>query len=138
MFSSATLSGGFLSANGSLGADSEEIAAVILVGSQAKGNATPDSDIDLVILCQRPQKNLENATWAQEFGEIERSTVEDWGKVKSLRAWFASGLEVEFGLTSEDWIAKPLDEDTRIVLRDGFKVLFDRDRLSANLQAELT
>jgi hypothetical protein len=53
---------------------------------------------------------------------------EDWGRVTSLRVWYDnSGLEVEFGVTTPVWMEKPLDEGTRRVLSDGYKVLLDKD-----------
>ena len=61
---------------------------------------------------------------------VVRVVVEDWGRVTSLRAWYAGGLEVEFGLATIDWATRP-DEGTRRVLGDGAHVLLDRDGIFA-------
>jgi hypothetical protein len=59
-------------------------------------------------------------------------TASSLGPCDLVRAWFADGLEVEFGFTTPDWAAAPLDEGTRRVVRDGLRVLFDRaDALTA-------
>jgi hypothetical protein len=52
--------------------------------------------------------------------------VEDYGKVTSLRLWYRNGPEVEFGLTTPDWAAPPLDEGTRRVITDGMVVLQEK------------
>lgn len=69
---------------------------------------------------------MKDTTWLNAFGRVRRQTVEDWGRVTSVRAWYADGSEVEFGLTSVDWVARP-DKGTRRVLADGFRVLLDRE-----------
>ena len=57
--------------------------------------------------------------------------LDDYGKVTSVRVWYADGLEVEYGITAEDWAALPLDEGTRAVISNGMKVLFEQgDTLS--------
>jgi hypothetical protein len=46
--------------------------------------------------------------------------------VTSLRVWYADGPEVEFGFATPGWMASPLDDGTRKVLEDGFRVLYRR------------
>ena len=67
------------------------IRLLALVGSHARGTARPDSDIDLLILADKPEEYLQETGWTDLFGKAERCQVEDWGKVTSLRAWFADG-----------------------------------------------
>ena len=109
------------------------ILAIGLVGSQARGTAGPDSDVDLVILARAPQIYLEEITWAESFGEIEKQQVEDYGRVQSLRIWYRGGLEVEYSLTDADWAAEPLDPGTRRVVADGMRVLWERQPLLSRL-----
>jgi hypothetical protein len=52
--------------------------------------------------------------------------MEDNGKVTSIRTWYKNGLEEEYGITGEDWASIPLDEETRQLIQDGIKVLFER------------
>ncbi len=105
-----------------------DIDAILLVGSYAHGNAKPDSDVDLVIICKQPEQYLNNTEWIRAFGVPARKDFEDWGKVTSVRVWFQDGLEVEFGITDEDWVKEPLDAGTKAVIKDGYRILFDRSR----------
>lgn len=103
-----------------------EIQAVALVGSCARGEATNASDLDLIIIASDPTKYLAEPDWVKQFGSVSRTHVEHYGKVTSLRVWYADGMEVEYGLTDVTWAAIPLDEGTRKVVSDGIQVLFER------------
>jgi predicted nucleotidyltransferase len=112
-----------------------DIRAVALVGSHARGTATSTSDIDLVILTTRPGSYLDDTGWAAMFGTVARQQTEDWGTVTSLRVWYEDGREVEFGITTPEWAAQPLDEGTRQVVSDGIRILFDRGECLASAMA---
>jgi predicted nucleotidyltransferase len=101
------------------------VAAVALVGSWARGAARPDSDVDLVVLTPSPDDFLRDAGFAGRFGRVERSSVEDFGRVTSLRVHYAGGRELEFGFATPDWAATPLDEGTRRVAAGGLRALHD-------------
>jgi predicted nucleotidyltransferase len=103
-----------------------DIAGVVLVGSQARGQATPEADVDLVILTTQNARYLQESSWLERFGRPSRQTQEDWGRVTAVRVWYQDGLEVEFGITTPDWAQAPLDEGTRQVLDPGFVLVFDR------------
>jgi predicted nucleotidyltransferase len=107
-----------------------DIAAILLVGSWARGQATPESDVDLVILAQEPGRLLADRGWLEEFGEVRAVREQDWGRVRSLRVFHGSGLEVEYGLTDERWLAEPLDHGTQAVLAGGVTIVHLRDRHS--------
>jgi predicted nucleotidyltransferase len=107
-----------------------------LVGSQARGTAGPDSDVDLVILARDPQSFLQDTAWLAHFGAVESRQVEDYGRVQSLRVWYRSGLEVEYGLTDAGWATLPLDPGTRRVVADGLRVLWERQPLLAPLMID--
>ncbi len=116
-----------------------DIAGILLVGSWARGEAGPGSDVDLVILVEDPGALLADRSWLEHMGSVVSVQEEDWGKVQSLRVVHTSGLEVEYGLTSWSWLAEPLDEGTTSVLMAGAKVIFDRDgSLLPLLQAYLS
>jgi predicted nucleotidyltransferase len=109
------------------------IAAVALVGSVARGTARPDSDLDLVVLSEAAHSLLQDPTWLDRFGRPSRHVLESWGEVTALRVWYAEGPEVEFGLTTPRWAARPMDPGTRQVVEGGLRVVFDREGLLRGL-----
>jgi hypothetical protein len=52
----------------------------------------------------------------------------------SVRVWYLDGLEVEYGITDEDWASTPLDEGTRQVIADGMVVLFEQEDMLSRHQ----
>jgi len=106
--------------------EQSHIQGVALVGSHARGTATETSDLDLVVLADQPWMYLRDRTWTQAFGKIVNEQVENYGNVTSLRVHYEGQLEVEYGLTDENWAAVPLDSGTREVVSGGMKVLFER------------
>ena len=105
----------------------EDIRALILVGSYARGEAREDSDIDLVIITSNRHLYINNG-FINNFGKVAKFQKENWGRVTSIRAWYESnGLEVEFGITTPIWIERPLDEGTIRALTDGYKVIVDKE-----------
>ena len=107
----------------------EDIQAIALVGSYARGAAGDDSDIDLVLLTDGPQKYLEDLKWLERCGLVEKHQTEDYGKLTSIRVWYQNGVEVEYGITTPDWAATPLDAGTQEVIQGGMIVLFERGDL---------
>jgi predicted nucleotidyltransferase len=103
-----------------------DVLGVAIVGSHARGSATPESDVDLVLVCESPTALVADADWVRAFGEPQSVEREDWGRVTSLRVRYADGLEVEFGIADRTWASAPLDPGTRRVIEDGCIVLFDR------------
>jgi len=106
-----------------------------IVGSHARGTARADSDLDLVILCQDPGLFLDDDSWLQTWGQTTSKGIEDYGALTSLRAFYAGGLEVEFGLTTPDWAAIPVDPGTRQVVSGGIKILHDPEGLFEDLES---
>ena len=103
-----------------------DITGIALVGSHARGQARPDSDVDLVLLTTEPAGLLEDAPWVKTFGKVASLGTEHWGNVTSLRVWYERGPEVEFGISTPDWAALPPDPGAARVVRDGMTVLLDR------------
>jgi predicted nucleotidyltransferase len=117
---------GFLDAFVGWASDQSDVQAIVLVGSYARGAARDDSDIDLVILTDRPEKYLDDIEWTERFSTVGKHQTEDYGKLTSVRIWYQNGVEVEYGLTTPDWAAIPLDAGTREVIAGGMIVLFER------------
>jgi len=113
------------------------VGALALLGSHARGTAGPDSDIDILLLLDDPPAFLADTGWVRAFGEPLRQEVEQWGKVTSLRVWYADGREVEYGLAGLDWGSDPADEGDMRVIRDGMQVLYEREaRLSPGIERQ--
>ena len=109
------------------------IAAVALVGSHARSEVRPDSDIDLVLLCEEPHAFLAHTSWIHHFGEVRTCHTEDWGVVTSLRVHYTESFEVEFGLTTLAWAGLPVDPGTQYVVAPGMRILWDREGLLGRL-----
>jgi predicted nucleotidyltransferase len=120
---------GFLDAFVKWASDGADLQGIALVGSYARSAARDDSDIDLVILTDQPARFLEDIQWIERFGRVQNYQTEDYGKLTSLRVWYQNGPEVEYGITTPDWAAVPLDPGTRRVISDGMVVLFERGNL---------
>lgn len=103
------------------------LSGIALVGSHARGEARPDSDIDLVLLCTHPNAFLDDISWVRLFGEVATCQTEAWGRVTSLRVSYRNGLEVEFGLTTPAWAQFPIDAGTRQVVSNGMRILLDKE-----------
>jgi predicted nucleotidyltransferase len=105
----------------------EDVRAMALVGSHARGAAGPASDVDLVLLCSDPDRYVVSAEWVRELGAPGRVEIEDWGLIRSVRVFFEDGPEVELGIGGTGWVASPPPPGTMEVLAGGVTVLLDRD-----------
>jgi predicted nucleotidyltransferase len=107
----------------------KDIRAVALVGSYARLAANESSDVDLVIIVEEPGEYLNNTEWTRVFGMVITKKIEAYGKLTSLRVWYESGLEIEYGFTTREWAKVPLDEGTKQVVEGGLRVLFEKEVL---------
>jgi Streptomycin adenylyltransferase len=115
------------------------IQAAALVGSQARGVARPDSDIDIVLLVTAPETFRVDTGWLHEIGwnligaRPARWVDEDYGALWSRRLWLEpAGDEIEFGFALPSWAeTSPIDPGTSRVIADGCRSLHDpQGRLS--------
>ena len=103
-----------------------DVLAVGLAGSEARGAAHRDSDVDLVVLSDRPASYL-SGSWAQDAlppGAMDVRTRR-WGVLLERRFRLPGGLEVECGIAPRTWAALPVDAGTATVVAGGFVVLHD-------------
>lgn len=114
-----------------------DVAGVAVVGSWARGTASDDSDVDLVLLSDDPTAYTHREDWVAElFPSARLMRTGDWGAIVERRLLLPSGLEVELGVGSPSWAAvEPLDEGTQRVVRDGLRVIYDPRGLLADLAA---
>jgi predicted nucleotidyltransferase len=105
----------------------DDIVALVLIGSHARGRARRDSDIDLVLLCSEPDDYVRATGWVEAFGVAKEVVLEDWGLVRSVRVFYEHGPEVEFGIAGAEWATIPPPPGTMEVLSGGALVLLDRE-----------
>ena len=103
----------------------ENVVGLALIGSHARNEARPDSDVDFSILCTNMSALVEDPGWTGEFGTVRERMTEHYGPTCSLRVFYESGLEVEFGIADPSWASVPLDPGTRRVISDGAQILYD-------------
>lgn len=113
------------------------VLSILLVGSYARKDYNPSSDIDIVVIVKEMTPFLLVNSWAQRFGSVDRILNEDWGLVKVRRIFYKSNIEMEFGFTTSKWLELPLDEGTRNVLNGGYLIVYDPTRVSSHATAFL-
>ena len=117
----------------------DQILALGLCGSHARGKARPDSDIDLSILVE-DQQLFKKIDWIAQvdFGKINEKIAslrdEVYGVVWSRHVLLTSQTEIEFSFADKSWAdTDNLDEGTRKVVNDGYKILYDPHQILAQL-----
>jgi predicted nucleotidyltransferase len=103
-----------------------DLEAIALLGSHARGRARADSDIDLLLISCDVRPYLDDASWVETFGEVDRTEQEVWGDTRSVRVWYKDGREVEFAFAGPAWARVPIDVGKRRVIEGGLRVLTDR------------
>jgi predicted nucleotidyltransferase len=115
-----------------------DVEGLVLVGSYARDQAGPDSDVDVVVLSPEHRTLADDHDWFPGLRPGARLVQERvWGPVLERRWRLPSGLVVELGLAAPGWAAVPLDDGTARVLRDGCRVLHDPVGLLAGAVAAL-
>jgi len=109
-----------------------DLRAVAVVGSFAYGAPRLGSDLDLVLLSQRPGRYGPWLADVPPLGPAKFLYRRDWGPLTELRLRRESGLHLDVGIAQLAWAGTdPLDDGTARVLRDGLRVVYDPDGLLA-------
>jgi len=118
-------------------ASREDVRAVALVGSWARGTAVPDSDVDLIVLADDPGGCADDPSWLDALGVAGPVRVGEWGPLSERRGVTPEGVEVEVCFGPPAWAATdPVDPGTARVVADGLRVVHDPgEHLAALLAA---
>ncbi len=107
-----------------------------MVGSWARGAGRLDSDLDILLLTDDPERLTESQEWLHEIGDPPVVRRDQFGPIVECRVRFASGLELELGIGPLTWAnMRPLDAGTRMVVSDGLQILYDPDGFLTTLRA---
>jgi uncharacterized protein len=118
----------------------DDIRGMALLGSWARGNPGPTSDIDIIFLSNRSREYRNGQSWLSEidfpsagYRVLSRESA-DYGAVWSQHVHLAPATEVELTFASCSWAAtSPIDDGTQRVVRDGLRIIFDKDNSLASL-----
>lgn len=112
----------------------DDVRAMALVGSWARGNPSHVSDFDLLVLTDRTEEYRRHGKWLSEidFGNagfrIQSSESAVYGVVCSHHIHLLPTAEVEMTFANCSWArTDPIDGGTRRVVKDAFRIIFDKD-----------
>ena len=119
--------------------DRPDLHAVALVGSWARGAASTDADVDLVLLTSTPAAYIDSERWISALGAQRLMCTRTWGRLTERRLELAGGIEIDVGIVSPTWASTdPLDEGTRRVAIEGLVALHDPEGLLKSLRDALS
>lgn len=117
--------------------------ALAVCGSWARGDARPDSDLDLVIVADEPAIWRRDQDWIETLAYGEAGCAyrghrfEHYGAVWSAHVDLYPYAELELTFAALSWAdVEPVDPGTRAVVAGGFKVVVDKAGLLSRLARE--
>jgi predicted nucleotidyltransferase len=120
----------------------DDIRAMALAGSWARGNPRRESDLDLLLLSDRAAFYRRRRNWlrAIDFGEagfrVRSSAGAAYGVAWSLHLRLRPAADVELTFADCAWAGtNPVDAGTRAVVTDGLRIVRDIDGMLARLVA---
>ena len=112
----------------------EDIRAMALIGSWARGDPHQGSDIDLLLLSDRAAEYRLCWEWLGEISfegagyRILSSEDTSYGIVWSRHIVLMPRAKVELTFAPCSWArTDPVDLGTRSIVKDAFKIVFDKD-----------
>jgi uncharacterized protein len=118
----------------------DDIRAIALVGSWARGNPHQVSDIDLILLSDLANEYRRLRKWLTEIDFMmagyrqQSSESATYGVVWSRHIHLLPKAEVELTFAKCSWARTgPVDSGTRTVVKDAFRIIFDKDGILAKL-----
>ena len=119
----------------------DDIRVAIIIGSQARANRPADrwSDLDMIVVVERPERYLAETDWLNEIGTprltfIERQAV---GDGRERRVIFDPDLDVDFSMVPAEGIQRILENglppELVAIFRRGYRVVMDKDGIGAQL-----
>jgi predicted nucleotidyltransferase len=118
----------------------DDIRAMALVGSWARGRPHRGSDLDLLLLSERPADYRGRRKWLREIDfraagfRPRSSTGATYGAVWSLHLHLHPAADVELTFAGRAWAnTTPIDAGTRSVVMEGFRIILDKDAILARL-----
>ena len=122
----------------------DDIRALALAGSWARGAAHEGSDIDMVLLSEEAHDYRGRRDWltAIDFraaGFAVQSTEDvTYGAVWSRHVHLLPRAKLELTFAELSWAKiDPIDSGTQVVVSDAFRIMFDKDGLLARLMGSL-
>ena len=131
---------GLLDRVGSWLGDRDDVVAVGLLGSWARGNATDESDVDLVVITREPASYTDGEVWIAGLPGARLVRTQQWGPfLTERRLVLPSGLEIDVGITDRRWASTdPMDDGTaRVIADDGLLTLYDPGGVLAALASSV-
>ena len=111
-----------------------------LVGSWARGNARATSDVDIILPTDQRDDYRHRQNWTSEIDfraagyRVLSSDSADYGAVWSRHIHFVPRAEVEVTFARCSWArTNPIDDGTRRIVVDAFRIIFDKDKSLARL-----
>jgi predicted nucleotidyltransferase len=114
-----------------------DILGLAVVGSWARGNARPDSDVDLILLLNEPE-TFRRQAWLDEImwheGHVVHWHDADYGVAWSRHLQLSASGEIELTFCHPWWAdTDPVDAGTAEVVSGGCRVLLDKSGLFEKL-----